>query len=261
MIKFKNKCTRKGVIHMSNIKNKVVIITGASSGIGEATAKELAAKGAKLVLAARREDRLQKLQQEIESEGGQAFYKVTDVTSHVQMKDLAKKALQVFGQIDVIVNNAGVMPLSPISELKVNEWDQMVDVNIKGVLYGIAAVLPSMRERKEGHIINVSSIAGHLVFPASSVYSGTKFAVRAITEGLRAEESTNHIRTTIISPGSTDTELIEAISGAALKSNITEAMKIAIHPSSIARAIAFAIEQPVDVAINEMIIRPTIQSL
>ncbi|WP_018885744.1 SDR family oxidoreductase [Paenibacillus massiliensis] len=246
---------------MSNIQDKVVIITGASSGIGEATAKELAAKGAKLVLAARREDRLKKLQQEIEAQGGKAIYHVTDVTSHTQMEELAKEALQAFGKIDVIVNNAGVMPLSPIAELKVNEWDQMVDVNIKGVLYGIAAVLPFMRERKEGHIINVSSIAGHLVFPASSVYSGTKFAVRAITEGLRAEECVNNIRTTIISPGSTNTELIEAISGPELKSNITEAMKIAIDPSGIARAIAFAIEQPADVAINEMIIRPTIQSL
>lgn len=137
----------------------------------------------------------------------------------------------------------------------------MIDVNIKGVLYGIAAVLPSMRERKEGHIINVSSIAGHLVFPASSVYSGTKFAVRAITEGVRIEEFINNIRTTIISPGAIATELIEAISGSELRSAIDEAMKIAIEPASIARAIAFAIEQPSDVAVNEMIIRPTIQAL
>jgi NADP-dependent 3-hydroxy acid dehydrogenase YdfG len=246
---------------MSNIQGKVVIITGASSGIGEATAKELASKGAKLVLAARREDRLKKLQEEIQKNGGQAIYKVTDVTSYEQMEELADYALKEFGKIDVLVNNAGVMPLSPVYQKKINEWDTMIDVNIKGVLYGIAAVLPSMRERKEGHIINVSSIAGHLVFPASSVYSGTKFAVRAITEGLRKEEFINNIRTTIISPGAVATELIEAISDLELKAKIVEESKVAIDPASIARAIAFAIEQPSDVAINEMIIRPTIQEL
>jgi NADP-dependent 3-hydroxy acid dehydrogenase YdfG len=246
---------------MSNIQGKVVIITGASSGIGEATAKELASKGAKLVLSARREDRLKKLQEEIQKNGGQAIYKVTDVTSYEQMEELADYALKEFGKIDVLVNNAGVMPLSPVYQKKINEWDKMIDVNIKGVLYGIAAVLPYMRERKEGHIINVSSIAGHLVFPASSVYSGTKFAVRAITEGLRKEEFINNIRTTIISPGAVATELIEAISDLELKAKIVEESKVAIDPTSIARAIAFAIEQPSDVAINEMIIRPTIQEL
>ncbi|AHC18618.1 SDR family oxidoreductase [Paenibacillus sp. FSL M7-0802] len=246
---------------MSNIQDKVVIITGASSGIGEATAKELASKGAKLVLAARREARLQKLQEAIQNNGGQAVYKVTDVSSHEQMEELADYALKEFGKIDVMVNNAGVMPLSPVHEKKIKVWDLMVDVNIKGVLYGIAAVLPTMRERREGHIINVSSIAGHLVFPASSVYSGTKFAVRAITEGLRREECINNIRTTIVSPGSIDTELTAAISNSELKTAINEDMRIAIEPSNIARAIAFAIEQPADVAINEMIIRPTIQEL
>ncbi|MNC16064.1 putative oxidoreductase [compost metagenome] len=246
---------------MSTIQDKIVIITGASSGIGEATAKELASKGAKLVLAARREDRLQKLKQEIESSGGQAVYKVTDVASHEQMEDLAAYALNEFGKIDVMVNNAGVMPLSPVHEKKIHEWDAMIDINIKGVLYGIAAVLPSMRERKEGHIINVSSVAGHLVFPASAVYSGTKFAVRAITEGLRIEECGNNIRTTIISPGAIATELTQAISGSELKAAIIEETKIAIEPASIARAIAFAIEQPADVAVNEMIVRPTIQQL
>ncbi|MGG4206751.1 SDR family oxidoreductase [Paenibacillus jamilae] len=243
------------------MQDKVVIITGASSGIGEATAKELASKGAKLVLAARREARLQKLQEAIQNNGGQAVYKVTDVSSHEQMEELADYALKEFGKIDVMVNNAGVMPLSPVHEKKIKEWDLMVDVNIKGVLYGIAAVLPTMRERREGHIINVSSIAGHLVFPASSVYSGTKFAVRAITEGLRREECINNIRTTIVSPGSIDTELTAAISNSELKTAINEDMRIAIEPSNIARAIAFAIEQPADVAINEMIIRPTIQEL
>jgi NADP-dependent 3-hydroxy acid dehydrogenase YdfG len=204
---------------------------------------------------------LQKLQEAIQNNGGQAVYKVTDVSSHEQMEELADYALKEFGKIDVMVNNAGVMPLSPVHEKKIKEWDLMVDVNIKGVLYGIAAVLPTMRERREGHIINVSSIAGHLVFPASSVYSGTKFAVRAITEGLRREECINNIRTTIVSPGSIDTELTAAISNSELKTAINEDMRIAIEPSNIARAIAFAIEQPADVAINEMIIRPTIQEL
>lgn len=246
---------------MSNIKDKVIIITGASSGIGEATAKELASKGAKVVLAARREDRLQKLQAEIQSSGGTAIYKVTDITSHQQMEELAKYALSEFGKIDVIVNNAGVMPLSPIHDLKVAEWEMMIDVNIKGVLYGIAAVLPHMREKKDGHIINVSSIAGFLVFPASAVYSGTKFAVRAITDGLRMEEAANNIRTTIISPGTISTELLESISDPHLKSSIVEVSKIGIEPSSIARGIAFAIEQPFDVAVNEITIRPTVQEL
>lgn len=246
---------------MSNIQDKVIIITGVSSGIGEATAKELASKGAKLVMAARREERLARLQEEIQSSGGQAIYKVTDVTSHDQMEGLADYALKEFGKIDVMINNAGVMPLSPVHEKKINEWDTMVDVNIKGVLYGIAAVLPAMRERKEGHIINVSSVAGHLVFPASSVYSGTKFAVRAITEGLRQEEAKNNIRTTIISPGSVATELTDHISGTELKASIKQQSDIAIDPASIARAIAFAIEQPSDVAINELIVRPTIQEL
>ncbi|MGN7397706.1 SDR family oxidoreductase [Peribacillus frigoritolerans] len=246
---------------MSNIQDKVVIITGASSGIGEATARELASKGAKLVLAARRQERLKKLQEEIHQNGGQVIFKVTDVASHEQMEELAEFALKEFGKIDVIINNAGVMPLSPVHQKKINEWNTMIDVNIKGVLYGIAAVLPSMRERKEGHIINVSSIAGHLVFPASSVYSGTKFAVRAITEGLRIEEASNNIRTTIISPGTITTELLETISDPELKSAIVEDTKIGIEPASIARAIGFAIEQPSDVAINEMIVRPTIQEL
>lgn len=197
---------------MSNIQDKVVIITGASSGIGEATANELASKGAKLVLAARREDRLKKLHEEIEKNGGKAGYKVTDVASNEQMEELAQYALSEFGKIDVMVNNAGVMPLSLLIEKKVNEWNTMIDVNLKGVLYGIAAVLPSMRERKSGHIINVSSIAGHLVGPATAVYSATKFAVRALTEGLRQEEAANNIRTTIISPGSVASELPDTIS-------------------------------------------------
>ncbi|CAH0260575.1 putative oxidoreductase SA2266 [Peribacillus sp. Bi96] len=246
---------------MSNIKDKVVIITGASSGIGEAAAKELSSKGAKLVLAARREDRLLKLQEELQKNGGQAIYKVTDVTAHEQLEELAEYALKEFGKIDVLVNNAGVMPQSFMFKKKIEEWNMMIDVNIKGVLYGIAAVLPTMREQKSGHIINLSSIAGHHVFAGGSVYCGTKHAVRAITEGLRQEEaiSGTNIRTTNISPGAVSTELTEGITDVEIKQAYDELYKGAIEPESIARAIAFAIEEPADVAINEMIIRPTKQ--
>lgn len=245
---------------MSNIKDKVVIISGASSGIGEATAKELASKGAKLVLAARREDRLQQLQKEIGENGGKAIYKVTDVTSHEQMEELAEYALQEFGKIDVLVNNAGVMPHSFLYKKRIEDWNKMIDVNIKGVLYGIAAVLPSMREQKSGHVINLSSVAGHFVGPGSTVYAGTKFAVRAISEGLRKEEAGNNIRSTIISPGAVQSELINLITDMDLKPGIDKLYEdVAIDAESIARAIAFAIEQPSDVAINEMLIRPTHQ--
>ncbi|MGZ0085178.1 SDR family oxidoreductase [Caldibacillus thermoamylovorans] len=244
---------------MSNIRDKVVIITGASSGIGEATAKELASRGAKLVLAARREDRLKKLQEEIKNSGGQAVYKVTDVTSYEQMEKLAAYSIEEFGKIDVLINNAGIMPHSFLYKKKVDDWNRMIDVNIKGVLYGIAAVLPFMRERKEGHIINISSVAGHVVGAGSTVYAGTKFAVRAISEGLRKEELHNNIRSTIISPGAVATELTNSITDMDLKPGIDEIYKDAIDADSIARAIVFAIEQPAEVAINEMIIRPTRQ--
>jgi NADP-dependent 3-hydroxy acid dehydrogenase YdfG len=244
---------------MSNIQGKVVIITGASSGIGEATAKELASKGGKLVLAARRDDRLKKLQEEIRNNGGQAIYKVTDVTSPEQMEDLTEYALKEFGNIDVLINNAGLMPNSFLYKKQIDDWNKMIDVNIKGVLYGIAAVLPSMRERKSGHIINLSSVAGHFVGAGSAVYAATKFAVRAISEGLRKEEYGNNIRSTIISPGMVKSELPESITDTEFKPVIEKMYEGAIEAESIARAIAFAIEQPSDVAINEMIIRPTHQ--
>ncbi|WP_338533707.1 SDR family oxidoreductase [Paenibacillus peoriae] len=246
---------------MSNIQEKVVIITGASSGIGEAAAKELASKGAKLVLAARREDRLKKLQDKIEQIGGQVVYKVTDVSSHQQMEDLAAYALNEFGKIDVLVNNAGIMPQAFLALKKVDEWDRMIDVNIKGVLYAIGAVLPSMRERKSGHIINLSSVAGHNIYPGGTVYCGTKHAVIAISEGLRQEEamSGTNIRVTNISPGAVTSELLETTTDPATKAGLNDFYKIAIDADSIARAIAFAIEQPSDVGINEMIIRPTAQ--
>lgn len=246
---------------MSNIQDKVVIVTGASSGIGEATAKELSSKGAKLVLAARREDRLKQLQEKIEKDGGQSIYKVTDVASHDQMEELAKHAHKTFGKIDVLINNAGLMPQSLLYKKKVEEWERMIDVNMKGVLYGIAAVLPFMRDQQSGHIINLSSVAGHLAHTGSAVYSGTKFAVRAITEGLRQEEGSNNIRTTILSPGATNTELPETITDTDLKPAVDELHKGAIDPSGIARAIAFAIEEPSNVSVNEMIIRPTHQEM
>lgn len=248
---------------MSNIENKVVIITGASSGMGEATARKLADNGAKLVLAARREDRLQKLQEEIEKNDGQAVYKVTDVTSHEQMSDLAAFAHDQFGQIDVLINNAGLMPLSPLNKRKIDEWDQMVDVNIKGVLYGIYAVLPFMRNQQHGHIINLSSIAGHVVFPGSAVYCATKSAVRDISEGLRMEESPeSNIRSTIISPGSVVTELSSHITDEEQKTAIEQLEgDLGMKPEAIADAISYAIEQPKEVGINEILVRPTGQQL
>lgn len=245
---------------MSEIQNKVVIITGASSGLGEATALRLAKNGAKLMLAARREDRLQELVSKIEQSGGVATYQVVDVTDHSAMEDLAQATLKAYGQIDVLVNNAGLMPLSPLNETKVEEWEKMVDVNIKGVLYGIAAVLPIMRSQKSGHIINLSSVAGHKVFSGGTVYCATKFAVKAISEGIRLE-SNGEIRSTNISPGAVDTELTSTISHEETAQNINQLYSVAIEADAIARAITFAIEQPQDVDVNEMIIRPTKQEL
>ncbi|PZE21602.1 SDR family oxidoreductase [Paenibacillus xerothermodurans] len=243
------------------MENKAAIITGASSGIGEATAKELAKQGLRVMLAARREDRLRQLAEEINQTGGQVVYKVTDVTSRNDMEALAKETIESFGQIDILINNAGVMPLSFINKLKVDEWDRMVDVNIKGVLYGIAAVYPHMAEQNDGHIINVSSVAGHEIFPTSAVYSATKHAVRAITEGLRKELSAEQkIRTTIISPGAVATELTHTITDedvAAVFSRMGDIQPL--RPQDIANAIVYAIQQPPSVSVNEIIVRPTSQ--
>ncbi|MBW4452306.1 SDR family oxidoreductase [Nostoc sp. XA013] len=245
---------------MSLIQNKVVIITGASSGLGEATAKRLAASGAKLMLAARREDRLKELVAAITKSGGTATYRVTDVVNRAQVQTLAKETLTTYGRIDVLINNAGLMPLSPLDQVKVEEWDQMIDVNIKGVLYGIAAVLPIMRQQKSGHVINLSSVAGHKVFPGSAVYCATKYAVRAISEGLRLE-SNGEIRSTNISPGAVATELTTTITDKDTAAGINQLYAIAIDADAIARAIAYTIEQPSDVDVNEIIIRPTRQEL
>ena len=245
---------------MSEIQGKVVIITGASSGLGEATAHRLAQAGAKLVLGARREERLEALRDAIVEQGGEAIYRVTDVTDRSQVDALAEAARSAYGRIDVLVNNAGLMPLSPLDQLKVDEWEQMVDVNIKGVLYGIAAVLPTMREQHAGHIINLSSVAGHVVFPAAAVYCATKYAVKALSEGIR-QEGGEEIRSTNISPGAVATELTTTISDPDTAQNVDELYEMAIDADAIARAIVYAIEQPADVDVNELIIRPTKQPL
>lgn len=242
--------------------NKVIVITGASSGIGEATAKLLTKRGDKVVLGARREERLQKLANEIKAEGGEVIYASTDVTKRSDVEALAKLAVDTFGRIDVWLNNAGLMPHSTFDKLHVDEWERMVDVNIKGVLYGIAAGLPVMREQKSGHFINVSSVAGHKTHPGGGVYSGTKYAVRAISEALRQEEAQagSNIRVTILSPGAVATELPNTITDTDLKGGIDSLYSaVAIPAERIAETIAFVMDTPEDTAMNEIIIRPTIQ--
>ena len=246
----------------NNIRGKVVVITGASSGMGEAAAKHLSALGATVVLGARRADKIEKLAKEIRDNGGQALAITMDVTKREQVKAMVEATVQKFGRVDVILNNAGIMPLSPIDRLNVDEWDKMIDVNIKGVLNGIAAVLPYMKEQKSGQIINTSSVAGHKVFNGSAVYSATKYAVRALTEGLRMEVKPYNIRTTIVCPGAVKTELLEHIT----EEDIQQANKdyvgaVGISADSFARVVAFAIMQPEDVDINEIIFRPTSQEL
>ena len=246
----------------NNIEGKVVVITGASSGLGEATARLLSAKGAIVVLGARREDRIQALADELTGNGGKALALATDVTHCDQVKALVDAAVQTYGRIDVMINNAGLMPLSPIERLRIDEWDRMIDVNIKGVLYGIAAALPHMKQQKAGHIINVSSVAGHKVRPGNAVYAATKHAVRALSEGLRMEVKPYNIRTTVISPGAVATELASHIT----ESDVAESTRkfvaeVAIPADSFARAVVFAMSQPEDVDINEILFRPTRQEL
>jgi NADP-dependent 3-hydroxy acid dehydrogenase YdfG len=246
----------------TNIEGKVVVITGASSGLGEAAARHLASQGAKVVLGARRAERLEALVKEIEAAGGTARALAVDVTDRAQVANLVDTAVQGFDRIDVLINNAGIMPLSALESLKVDEWDRMIDVNIKGVLYGIAAALPHMKAQKSGHVITTSSVAGHLVFPASSVYSGTKFAVRAICEGFRQEVKDYNIRTTILCPGAVKTELLDHISDDSVRgANEDYVGKVGISASSFASMVAFAIGQPEDVDVNEIIFRPTAQQL
>jgi NADP-dependent 3-hydroxy acid dehydrogenase YdfG len=247
---------------MTNNIKKVVVITGASSGMGEAAAKHLSTLGATVVLGARRTDRIEKLAKEINDNGGKALAIAVDVTQREQVKSLVDTTVAEFGRVDVIINNAGIMPLSLVESLHVDEWDKMIDVNLKGVLNGIAAVLPYMKEQKSGQIINTSSVAGHKVFNGSAVYSATKFAVRALTEGLRMEVKPYNIRTTIVCPGAVKTELLEQITDADVKqANEDYVGAVGISPDSFARVVAFAISQPEDVDINEIIFRPTSQEL
>ena len=247
---------------MQNIKGKVVVITGASSGLGEATARLLSAAGASVVLGARRVDRIQSLADELHATGGKALALATDVTNHDQVKKLVDSAVQKFGRIDVMINNAGIMPHSPLERLKIDDWNRTIDVNIKGVLYGIAAALPHMKQQKSGHIINVSSVAGHKVTPNGAVYCATKHAVRALSEGLRVEVKPYNIRTTIISPGAVATELPNSITEPDVAAGVSKFYEeTAIPADSFARAVAFAMSQPDDVDINEILFRPTSQVL
>ena len=241
---------------MSEIAEKVVVITGASSGIGEATARLLAQKGARLMVGARRTDRLRKLVEEIRAAGGTAEFQAVDVTRRAEVEALVASAEKAYGQVDVLVNNAGLMPLSNLDRLLVDQWDQMIDVNIKGVLHGIAAALPRMQARKSGHIINLSSIGGHTVVPTAAVYCATKFAVGAISEGLRQEVGRD-IRVTVISPGVTESELAHTITDPEDQKGMEEFRSQAIPAEAIARSIAYAIEQPAEVSVSEIIVRPT----
>jgi NADP-dependent 3-hydroxy acid dehydrogenase YdfG len=236
---------------------KIAIVTGASSGFGAVTARKLVAAGHSVMLAARREERLKALADDL---GGKAAYQVTDVTEAGQLQALADATVERFGRIDVLINNAGIMPLSLFDKGKIDEWDRMIDVNIKGVLYGIAACLPVFRKQKSGHVVNISSVAGHRVMPGSGVYSGTKFAVRAISEGLRQEAGPD-LRVTNISPGAFSTELAETITDEDIRVNMgSRFMDIVQDPVHIANAILYAIEQPPEIDVNELIVRPTAQA-
>ncbi len=235
--------------------SKVVLITGASSGIGAGIARELGAAGMKLMLGARRTDRLSELADEIRAKGGTVESRRLDVTDRADVVAFVEAARAAYGHVDVIVNNAGVMPLSLMASLKVDEWDQMVDVNIKGVLYGIAAVLPDMTARGAGHVINIASIGGLAVSPTAAVYCATKYAVRAISDGLRQER--DDIRVTCIHPGVVESELATTITDPVAAEAMKTYRAIALQPDAIGRAVRFAIEQPEDVDVNEIVVRPT----
>lgn len=241
---------------MLNIQDKVIVITGASSGIGEATARLLAERGAKVVLGARRTERLAVIAEEINGAGGHAQFRALDVTDPQDVQRFVDFAVEHYGRVDVLVNNAGVMPLSRLDALKVDEWNHMIDVNIRGVLHGIAASLPLMQRQRAGQIINIASIGAYAVSPTAAVYCATKYAVRAISEGLRQEVG-GDIRVTVIAPGVTESELAESISDEGGREEMKSFRKIAIPAEAIARAIAYAVEQPADVDVSELIVRPT----
>jgi NADP-dependent 3-hydroxy acid dehydrogenase YdfG len=248
---------------MSNgIEGKVVVITGASSGLGEATARLLSAQGASVVLGARRAARLKALVDELTGNGGKAAAWTTDVTSREQVKALVDAAVQTYGRIDVMINNAGLMPQALLERMQIDQWERMIDVNLKGVLYGIAAALPYMQQQKSGHFINVSSVAGHKVGPGFAVYAATKHAVRALSEGLRQEVKPYNIRSTVISPGAVATELPNSVTDPEAAARVRQFYADAAIPAdSFARAVAFAISQPEDVDINEILFRPTRQQM
>ncbi|WP_405984102.1 SDR family oxidoreductase [Streptomyces sp. NBC_00872] len=237
--------------------SKVVLITGASSGIGEATARRLAAAGHLVVLGARRAERLAALAKEIEADGGSALPHTLDVTDPLSVRSFVAAAHDRYGRVDVLVNNAGVMPLSRLDALRTDEWDRMIDVNLRGVLHGIAAVLPIMSAQGAGHIVNIASVSGLRVDPTAAVYSATKHAVRALSEGLRQES--RELRVTVISPGLTRSELIDTIGDQDTKDAVTGQMSIAIPAAAIGEAVHYAITQPSDVDVNELVVRPTVQ--
>lgn len=237
------------------LPSKVVLLTGASSGIGEATARWLAGQGHRLIIGARRTDRLEALTKTIRAEGGTVDYQTLDVTDLKNMQLFADFALTIHGRIDVIINNAGVMPLSPLAALKVDEWNRMIDVNIRGVLNGIAATLPTLQAQQSGQVINVSSIGGLSVVPTAAVYCATKYAVRAISDGLRQE--TDNIRVTCVYPGVVESELANTITDTEAAKAMVAYRQIALKPEAIASAIAHAINQPNDVDTSDIVVRPT----
>ena len=243
------------------IKDKVAIITGASSGIGYATALALSKAGAKVAIGARRVDRLEELAKKISADGGEVFYKKLDVTQRSECENFAKAVLEKWGSIDILVNNAGLMPLSLFKSLKVDEWDRMIDVNIKGVLYCTGSVILHMKEKKSGHIVNLSSVAGRTVFPTGTVYCATKHAITAFSEGLRQEFSArSNIRVTSIEPGVVATELTDTITDESLQGFIENVKKMeTLQAKDIANAILYAVESPSHVNVNEVLIRPTTQ--
>ncbi|MEK4110512.1 NADP-dependent 3-hydroxy acid dehydrogenase YdfG [Paenibacillus sp. DS2363] len=241
---------------MSNVKGKVVVITGASSGIGDSTARLLAQHGAHVVIGARRMERLEALASSIRLEGGSVEYHSLDVTRLEEMQTIVDLAQTRYGRIDVILNNAGVMPLSPLESLKVDEWNRMIDVNIRGVLHGIAAGLPVMKKQGFGQFVNIASIGAYAVSPTAAVYCATKYAVRAISEGLRQEVG-GDIRVTLVSPGVTESELADTISDEEARDLMKEYRRISIPASAIAQSILFAISQPAEVDVNEIVVRPT----
>jgi NADP-dependent 3-hydroxy acid dehydrogenase YdfG len=236
-------------------RSKVILLTGASSGIGEACARLLATQRHRLIVGARRTDKLETLTQDLRANGAQVMYRALDVTRQQDVQAFADFAVSSYGRIDVMINNAGVMPLSPMAALKVDEWNQMIDVNLRGVLYGIAAVLPTMQKHNGGQIINVSSIGGLQVVPTAAVYCATKYAVRALSDGLRQEN--DKIRITCVYPGVVESELANTITDAAAAAAMQSYRQIALKPEAIAAAIAHVINQPDDIDTSEIVVRPT----